>query len=51
MDNKASRVLIVDDMPVNRMIISSLLATNGVMSGQVESGSECIRICEEKIMI
>ena len=47
-DNKASRVLIVDDMPINRMIIASLLATNGVISDQAEGGEECIRMCEEK---
>lgn len=48
MDNKASRVLIVDDMPINRMIISSLLATNGVLSDQVESGEECLKMCSKK---
>ncbi len=48
MENKASRVLIVDDMPINRMILSSLLATNGVLSDQVESGQECLDLCAEK---
>ncbi|WP_022761551.1 response regulator [Butyrivibrio sp. AD3002] len=48
MENKASRVLIVDDMPINRMILSSLLASNGVQSDQVESGQECLDMCREK---
>ncbi len=48
MENKASRVLIVDDMPINRMIISSLLATNGVLSDQAESGRECLEMCAKK---
>ncbi len=38
MDNKTSRVLIVDDMLANRIILSSLLASKGVTSDQVESG-------------
>ncbi|MCR5339703.1 MAG: response regulator [Lachnospiraceae bacterium] len=37
MDQKASRVLIVDDMHVNRMILSSLLAVSGVASDQADS--------------
>ncbi|WP_029319143.1 response regulator [Butyrivibrio sp. AE3004] len=48
MENNASRVLIVDDMPINRMILSSLLASKGVLSDQVESGRECLDICKEK---
>ena len=48
MNNKSSRVLIVDDMPINRMVLSSLLAAQGVMSDQAESGAECIELCEEK---
>lgn len=48
MNNKASRVLIVDDMAVNRMILSSLLSSNGVLSDQVESGAECLLMCEKK---
>ena len=46
MDNHSkSRVLIVDDMRVNRMILSSLLASNGVSSDLAESGTECIELC------
>ena len=41
-DKKRSHVLIVDDMCVNRTILSSLLAMNGVSSDVAESGSECI---------
>ncbi len=32
MENNTSRVLIVDDMLANRIILSSLLASNGVSS-------------------
>lgn len=46
MENQA-RVLIVDDMPINRIVLSSILATHGVMSDQVESGSECLSLCEK----
>lgn len=47
MDTKASRVLIVDDMPINRMILSSLLAANGVLSDQADGGNECLALCEK----
>ena len=42
-----SRVLIVDDMRVNRTILSSLLAANGVLSDLAESGEECLALCRE----
>ena len=42
-----SRVLIVDDMRVNRMILSSLLASNGVLADLAESGEECLALCRE----
>ena len=42
-----SRVLIVDDMRVNRMILSSLLASNGVLADLAESGEECLELCRE----
>ena len=48
MNDKASRVLIVDDMPVNRMILSSLLASNGVACDLAESGRECLDLCRER---
>ena len=47
MDNSVSKVLIVDDMPINRMVLASLLATNKVSSDQVESGMECLKLCRE----
>lgn len=40
-----SRVLIVDDMRVNRLILSSLLASHGVESDVAESGAECLEQC------
>ena len=42
-----SRVLIVDDMRVNRMTLSSLLASNGVLSDLASSGEECLQLCRE----
>lgn len=48
MESKTSRVLIVDDMAINRMVISSMLATHGVMSDQAESGRECLALCEKR---
>lgn len=50
MDNKTSRVLIVDDMLANRIILSSLLASKGVTSDQVESRKECIELCKKTTM-
>ena len=48
MDTKSqSRVLIVDDMRVNRMILSSLLASNGVLADLAESGEECLELCRK----
>ncbi len=44
---KQSRVLIVDDMRVNRMILSSLLVSNGVLADLAESGEECLALCRE----
>lgn len=48
MKEQASRVLIVDDMPINRIILSSILASNGVKSDQVETGQECLDLCRRK---
>jgi len=47
MERCASRVLIVDDMPINRMILASLLATSGVHTDQAEGGEECLRLCRD----
>ena len=48
MESAPSRVLIVDDMPINRMVIASLLAANGVMSDLAESGLKCLELCEKQ---
>ena len=48
MKQKMPQVLIVDDMTVNRMILSSLLAGHGIVCDQADSGGECIRLCREK---
>ena len=48
MDTKSQpRVLIVDDMRVNRMVLSSLLASNGVFTDLAESGEECLALCRK----
>ncbi|MBR2530724.1 MAG: response regulator [Lachnospiraceae bacterium] len=45
-DNSVSaRVLIVDDMPVNRTILSSMLTTMGISCDLAASGSECLDMC------
>ena len=41
------RVLIVDDMRVNRVILSSLLASSGIASDLAESGRECLDLYRE----
>ncbi|MCR5790411.1 MAG: response regulator [Lachnospiraceae bacterium] len=48
MKDTAIRVLIVDDMQLNRTVLASLLISHGIMSDQVESGKECLALCEEK---
>ena len=42
MKSNSAHVLIIDDMPVNRMILSSLLASRGVVSDQAEGGLMCL---------
>ncbi len=45
-ENKNSaRILIVDDMAVNRTILSSMLTTMGISCDLAESGSECLELC------
>lgn len=46
--NKNPRVLIVDDMLMNRVVLSSLLNGRGILSDQVESGEECLKSCEKR---
>ena len=48
MNQQSPRVLIVDDLPINRMVLSSMLKTQGITSDQVESGIECLEICKNK---
>lgn len=48
MNNNASRVLIIDDLSVNRMILSSLLASRGVVSEQADSGFKCLEMVKAK---
>ena len=43
-DARSPRVLIVDDMLVNRMILSSLLSSHGVTSDLAENGKECLEL-------
>jgi len=40
-----ARVLIVDDMPVNNAILSSMLSTMGVDCDLAQSGQECLNLC------
>ena len=47
MENNKSRVLIVDDMRINRIVLASILATHGITSDQAENGIECINLCRE----
>ena len=47
MEKKASCVLIVDDMMVNRTILSSLLASHGVDSDLATSGKEAMYLCRK----
>ncbi len=47
MEIRKSRVLIVDDMQINRIVLASILATHGIMSDQAQSGIECIELCEK----
>lgn len=48
MNNATARVLIVDDMPVNRMILSLLLASRGVVSDQADGGLMCLDMVRAK---
>ncbi|MBQ7581730.1 MAG: response regulator, partial [Lachnospiraceae bacterium] len=44
--NSNARILIVDDMAVNRTILSSMLTTMGITCDLAESGQECIELCK-----
>ena len=45
--NQKARILIVDDMPVNTAILSSMLATMGVSCDLAQSGQECLEMCRK----
>ncbi len=45
--NDRARVLIVDDMPVNRTILSSMLSTLGISCDLAGSGAECLDLCRK----
>ena len=45
--NSSARILIVDDMPVNRTIMSSMLTSLGITCDLAGSGSECIEMCKK----
>ena len=47
MSNDVARVLIADDAYINRMILSSLLASYGVEADEAENGKECLALCRE----
>ena len=47
MSEIVARVLIVDDAPINRMILSSMLDSYGVNSDEAENGKECLTLCRE----
>lgn len=40
-----ARILIVDDMPINRTILSSMLTTLGISCDLAGSGRECLDLC------
>ncbi|HCM92866.1 MAG TPA: hypothetical protein DIS78_09910 [Lachnospiraceae bacterium] len=46
-NRKCARVLIVDDMAVNRTILSSMLMTMGISCDLAESGEECLDLCHK----
>ena len=46
-EKNTSKVLIVDDLPANRMILSSLLAANCVACDLAANGLECIELCQK----
>ena len=45
--SRIARVLIVDDMPVNNAILSSMLMTMGVSCDLAQSGQECLEKCRK----
>ena len=46
-NSNPARVLLVDDMPVNNAIMSSILSTMGVSCDLAQSGQECLDMCRK----
>ncbi|MCR5650206.1 MAG: response regulator [Lachnospiraceae bacterium] len=42
-----ARILIVDDMQVNRTILSSMLSEHGITCDLAESGEKCLEMCQK----
>lgn len=47
MSTESAHALIVDDASINRMILSSMLASYGVVSDEAENGRECLDLCRK----
>ena len=47
MENKSANVLVVDDMAINRSILSTMLDSHNVHSDQAESAAECLEYCRK----
>ncbi len=43
--SKSAHILIVDDMAVNRTILSSMITTMGISCDLAQSGQECLDMC------
>ncbi len=48
MENKTAVVLVVDDMAINRSILSSMLTSFHVQSDLAGSAAECLECCRKK---
>ncbi len=51
MENKSAYVLVVDDMAINRSILSSMLSSFHVQSDLAGSAAECLECCRKSTMI
>ena len=45
LNSKSAHILIVDDMPVNRTILSSMITNMGITCDLAQSGQECLDMC------
>lgn len=48
MERNGAYVLVVDDMAINRSILSSMLSSFNVRSDQAESAAECLECCRKR---